>query len=408
MPSNKKKLIRVSTVAMSLNILLKGQLKFLNQYYHVIAVSGEDEHLKNVQKREEVRTVPISIKRTISPINDLKSLWKLFWLFKQENPAIVHSMTPKAGLLTMLASFFARVPIRIHTYTGLVFPSKEGLFQKLLICLDKLLCKCATHIYPEGLGVKNELQKFNITSKPLKVLANGNINGINTEYFNPDLYSTAENEKLKKSLEMTDNDFIFIFVGRLVGDKGINELISAFKILSSKSHQGHTEPVEVLGGRKLPTIKLLLVGPYEKELDPLLPETLFQINNNSNIVTTGYQDDVRPYLAIADVFVFPSYREGFPNVVMQAGAMGLPSIVTDINGCNEIIRDGENGLIIPSKDNDALLNAMLTLMNDDDLRKGLSDNSRYMITSRFQQQLVWEAQLEEYKKLENCTQGSSQ
>lgn len=251
-------------------------------------------------------------------------------------------MTPKAGLLSMLAAKMARVPIRLHTFTGLIFPTRTGLMQKLLIRMDQLLCWAATNIYPEGNGVKQDLIDYKITSKPLKVIANGNVNGIDLNHFDSTVITDEKKRVLRESLNIGEDDFVFIFVGRMVGDKGINELVSAFTQMECQKS------------------KLLLVGSYESELDPLLPEALREIDNNPNIIATGFQSDVRPYFAISDALAFPSYREGFPNVVMQAGAMGLPSIVTDINGCNEIIEEGTNGIIIPPKDVIALKNAMLS------------------------------------------------
>ena len=177
------KLIRTTTVPVSLNYLLKGQLSFLNQHFEVVAVSGEDEHLKAVVEREQVRVVPLTMQRAIRPFHDLVALWRLYWLFRTERPQIVHSITPKAGLLSMLAAKMAGVPVRMHTFTGLIFPSRSGFMQKLLIKMDQLLCWAATNIYPEGNGVKLDLIHYGITSKPLKVLANGNVNGIDLEFF---------------------------------------------------------------------------------------------------------------------------------------------------------------------------------------------------------------------------------
>ena len=381
-----KKILRISTVSISLDSLLKGQLHFLNQHFEVVAVSGEDTYLQVVAKREKVRVVPLAMQRAISPIQDIRSLWKLYRLFQKERPQIVHSMTPKAGLLSMLAAKMAGVPIRMHTFTGLLFPTKTGFMRHLLLAMDQLLCWAATQVYPEGNGVKNDLIAFGITSKPLKVLANGNINGIDTTHFHPHVCSEASNNELKKSLGMQPNDFVFVFVGRLVGDKGINELIAAFS--SPLLWRG-------VGGE----VKLLLVGPYETHLDPLQPETLKEIETNPHIISVGFQADVRPYFALSDCLVFPSYREGFPNVVMQAGAMGLPSIVTDINGCNEIITEGINGTIIPPKDSAALQQAMAKMLADAAWRRSLQQNARTSITSRYEQKVVWEALLAEYRRL---------
>jgi glycosyltransferase involved in cell wall biosynthesis len=174
---------------------------------------------------------------------------------------------------------------------------------------------------------------------------------------------------------------VFIFVGRLVGDKGINELITAFKQL------------------KITNVKLLLVGPLESELDPLLSETLQEIEQNPLIISIGFQKDVRPYFAISNCLVFPSYREGFPNVVMQAGAMELPSIVSNINGCNEIIKEAQNGLIIPPKNSIALHQAMRKIQEDKALYQTLQNNSRKMIVERYEQEKIWKAILEEYEQL---------
>lgn len=382
MKSDLNKIIRTSTVALSLDFLLKGQLAFLNQYFEVIAVSGEDKHLRTVAEREKVKTIAVPMQRNISPLKDLVSLWRLYWLFKKEKPEIVHSITPKAGLLSMLAAKFAGVPIRIHTFTGLIFPSKTGFLQRLLIFMDRLLCSCATHIYPEGQGVKKDLTHYKITSKSLKVIANGNVNGIDTTYFSKEKVAFQEQESLKKELGISETDFVFVFVGRLVGDKGINELVTAFSQLTTHNSQ------------------LLLVGPLESDLDPLHSETLKEIKNNPNIISVGFQSNVRSYFAIADCLVFPSYREGFPNVVLQAGAMGLPAIVTDINGSNEIIMHGKNGIIIPSQNAIALREAMLKMMTEKAFYNELQQNARKMIVSRYEQKVVWKAILNEYKELE--------
>lgn len=375
------KIIRTSTVASSLDFLLKGQLAFLNKKYEVVAVSGQDKHLGNVACREGVRIEVVEMQRSISPLKDLVSLWKLFWLFKKEQPQIVHSITPKAGLLSMLAAKLAGVPIRMHTFTGLIFPSKTGFLQQLLIFMDRLLCACATHIYPEGQGVKNDLIKYKITTKPLKVIANGNVNGIDIAYFEKGAVPSDRLKSLRRELSIKDNDFVFVFVGRLVKDKGIEELVNAFDQLV-KRH---------------PSVKLLLVGPEEKELDPLSSSCLNIIQNNPAIISVGFQNDVRPYLALSKVLTFPSYREGFPNVPMQAGCFDLPCIVTDINGCNEIIVAGENGLIIPVKDTTALKIAMEKLYLDKNLYNALSAKSRQMIIDRYEQEKVWALILAEYQ-----------
>lgn len=379
----KPKLIRTATVSISLDILLKGQLAFLKEYYEVIAVSGADDYLKNVASREGVRTADVTMRRAISPVQDLVSLVRLYQLFKKEKPLIVHSITPKAGLLSMIAAYFARVPVRMHTFTGLIFPYKKGFMHTLLLFMDKVLCRFATHVVPEGEGVKNDLIAYKVTSKPLQVLANGNVNGIDVSFYDAGLLPENHKETLRNKLQLETSDFIFVFVGRLVADKGINELVTAFSELSKTNSN----------------CKLLLVGPFESELDPLAANTLEEIDFNRNIITVGFQDDIRPYLSLSHVFVFPSYREGFPNVVLQAGAMGLPCIVTNISGSNEIIIEGINGTVIPVKDINALLQAMNKFLESELYRMELKNNSRSLIVSRYEQEKVWQAQLEFYRRI---------
>jgi glycosyltransferase involved in cell wall biosynthesis len=380
------KVIRTSTIPLSLNILLKGQLRFLNSFFEIVGISSEGEPLDEVRQREGIKTIAINMERGINPVKDLISLYKLYKTLRSEKPVIVHSITPKAGFLTMLTGKMTGVPIRIHTFTGLIFPTKKGLIQKVLINMDRLLCSAATHIYPEGQGVKKDLINYRITSKPLKVIANGNVNGIDLDYFSPDKISGSQKDQLKEELNITESDFVFIFVGRLVGDKGINELVQAFSNISK-----NTDPSK--------PVKLLLIGPLEEHLDPLQAETMKEIKNNPDILYLGFQKDVRPYFAVSDALVFPSYREGFPNVVMQAGAMGLPSIVSDINGCNEIIVEGQNGNIIPVKNSEKLKAAMENLLSDTDLYQKMKMNSRPMIQSRYEQSVIWNELLKEYKTL---------
>jgi glycosyltransferase involved in cell wall biosynthesis len=265
---------------------------------------------------------------------------------------------------------------------GLPLLETSGRKRKLLDFVERVTYLCATSVYPNSFGLYDIILKNKYTNiRKLKVLANGSSNGINTEYFTQGIYTDSENKRLKESFGITESDFIFIFIGRLVSDKGINELIQAFLEINMF----------------FSNVKLLLIGYFERELDPLEFDTVQIINTNKNIIAAGYQPDVRPYIAISDVLILPSYREGFPNVVMQAGAMGLPCIVTDINGCNEIIIDGKNGIIIPPKDKDALKEKMALLIKNIELRNRLKSNAREMITSRYEQKLLWGTLLHEYQ-----------
>ncbi len=381
----KFKLIRITTVPISLEKLLEGQLQFMKDYFEVTAISSEKEQLEKFGKKEGVSTFYIPLTRKITPLKDLLAVWKLYKFLIKDKPQIVHSHTPKAGIVSMLAAYLAKVPNRLHTVAGLPLLETKGLKRKILNSVEKLTYRFATKVYPNSQGLYQITidEKFTKPSK-LKLIGNGSSNGIDTAYFSPKHFTNEDLKEKRKELQIPGSDFVFVFVGRLVGDKGINELIKAFEKLQNEFQN----------------CSLLLVGPFEDDLDPLLIKTKISIKKKEKIILTGYQEDVRIYYAMSDVFVFPSYREGFPNVVMQAGAMDLPSIVTDINGCNEIINDGENGWIIPVKDEMSLFNAMQNcLLNKQQVLK-LAQNARELITTRYAQQKVWDAILEEYKRLE--------
>lgn len=350
--------------------------------FEVIGVSSAGEDLDTVAREEQIKTIPLEMSRMISPFKDLKSLWQFYQLCKKEKPDIVHSHTPKAGIVGMLGAKLAGVPIRLHTVAGLPLMEASGIKRKVLDLVEKLTYRCATKVYPNSQGLYDFIRKENYTQpEKLKVIGQGSSNGINTSFFSPEVVTQQTKQNLRQQLGIKAEDFVFVFVGRLVGDKGINELVHAFDQISDAN------------------AKLLLVGPEESDLDPLKPETLETIKNNPNILPVGFQSDVRSYFGIADSLVFPSYREGFPNVVMQAGAMGLPSIVTNINGCNEIIEEGVNGTIIPVKDAEALQLAMLKFLNNKEFLQGLKSNARSMIEARYEQKVVWESLLSEYNEL---------
>lgn len=390
----KTKIIRATTIPLSLKVFCEGMLKELAEKYEVVAVSSPGEDLELVRNREGVRAVEVPMERHISLLKDLKSLIALISVFRKEKPYMVHSMTPKAGLLCMIAAWLTRVPVRVHTFTGLVWPTATGIQRMILKMTDRITCFCATNVIPEGQGVLNDLRNGGITNKPMKVLGYGNVRGVDMEYFSKRESVVAEAEKIRQ-----DDKFTFVFVGRIVRDKGINELVAAFKRLVEKH----------------PEARLLLVGPYENDLDPVTPETSAAIDTIANIEAVGpkFGEELLPYYAASDCFVFPSYREGFPNTVMEAGAFDLPSIVTDINGSREIvvnlndnlnvnfnfnvnpnvndkgnIRICDNGIIIPSKNVEAIYEAMMLMIEDGEMRERMASVARKMINDRFERGFV--------------------
>lgn len=387
------KLFRITTVPISVEKLLGKQLTFMNQYYEVTAISADNEYLERVGKELGIKTHTIEMTRKITPWQDLMSLWKMYRYFRKEKPEIVHSHTPKAGLIGMLAARLAGVKIRLHTVAGLPLMESSGVKRKVLNVVEKLIYKCATNVYPNSKGLYDFIIREKLgTPDKLQVIGNGSTNGIDVSHFDPALFSNDAKKQMRKDMKIAENDFVFVFVGRLVKDKGVNELISAFKTLqASKSSTQSPSSSSVL--------KLLLVGPLEQDLDPLSQDILDEIENNDAIVSVGFKKDVRPYFAMSDCLVFPSYREGFPNVVLQALAMGIPALVSDINGCNEIVVSGENGLIFPPKNIDKVQEAMQKV-TDQRLYTELQQAARES-TTPYKQQLMWELLKNNYDSLLN-------
>lgn len=377
MTRNKKKIIRAVTVPQSLGFCREVMLKMRAMGYDMVAVTSPGHELDELRNKDGFHCVEVPMERHISVVKDLKSLIKMISVFRKEKPQMVHSMTPKAGMICMVAAWLTRVPVRIHTFTGLVWPTATGLKRKVLMMTDWLTCACATHVIPEGHGVLNDLKNGGITKKPMKVLGYGNVMGVDMEKFDPSRFTAKKDPAV----------FTFVFVGRIVGDKGINELVDAFV----KLHDKHKNT------------RLVLVGNYEHNLDPVNDTTRQLIDTNDGIDACGpkYGDDLLQMYVDTDCFVMPSYREGFPNTVLEAGAMGLPSIVTDINGSREIVENEKNGLIVPSKNVDALYDAMERMLKDDKARKTMKDNARPMIASRFERGFVQKCQIEYYMEVKS-------
>ncbi len=366
-----------------MNKILVGQLAFIKESYDVIGVSSfVEKDFNEIQEREGITMISIPFSRTINLKKDFVSLFKLIQLFRKERPDIVHTHTPKAGLLGMIAAKITRVPARLHTLGGMPLMEVQGTKRKILEFTEKLTYKCAHKVYPNSKGLKDFIldNKFTSTNK-VKVFGNGSSNGIDVEFYKKDYVgSEQEIQGLKLELGIEPNDFVYMFLGRLAKDKGIVELINAFeKVKVSK-----------------PEAKLLLVGPMEAENSSLSEETRNIILNSPSIIYPGRTDNVRAFLNLADVFVFPSYREGFPNVLLQAGAMELPIIATNINGCNEIIIDGETGLLVPMKDENALCEKMNIFYSNEELRRSASLNVRRSTEEKFAQKLIWEEIKNEY------------
>jgi len=379
-----KLIIRITTVDSSLIYLLEGQFSFMTSNgWNVLALSSNEGYVKELIDKEKIKHITVPLTRKISPIADLRALWQLCKIIRIFKPSIVHSHTPKAGLIGMLAAWFCRVPNRLHTVAGLPLMEYKGWKRLLLNFTERLTYRLATKVYPNSFQlfefIKNNL--YSDTQK-FKVIGKGSSNGIDIEYFSPSKHIEEKANGVRLSFNIPSSAFVFLFIGRLVKDKGIIELVHAFE--------------EVI---KVNDAYLLLVGPFEPDLDPLPQNILDKITNHPRIKLSGFQKDVRPFLMASNAFVFPSYREGFPNVVLQAACMEVPIIASNINGCNEIIEHKKSGLLVKPKNSEELKEAMLFLLQNNIGREKFKTVAANYVRTNFSRTHFWHLLLAEYESL---------
>lgn len=373
----KPKFFITTTVARSLPFF-SGQPQLWKKYYDVTAIAAEKDKLCEFATTEEICYRYIPMHREISLWSDIVCLFRFIWLFIQERPFLVHGNTPKASMLSMLAAWLTRRPVRIYMCHGLRYQGTQGKLRKLLMAMEKIACTCATQVISVSKGVADIMVADGLCRKEkMMVVGHGSAGGVNMEYFNPDRVE----RDVRKELGIPKEAFVFAFVGRLVEDKGVNELVEAFNRINEKNQNTY----------------LLLVGPKETEQNPISEKTASIIDNNSLIHAVGMQQDVRPYLKAANAFVLPSYREGFGMVLIEAGSMGLPCITTNITGCNEIIISGENGVIVEPRNDEALYEEMKKWLENPDLVSKMAGKARWLVEDRFECHKVWGLYMEKYR-----------
>ena len=380
----KKKLIRTTTIPITFQEILSGQLKYVqeNSEFDVIAVSAGGKVFQNVLKENNVRGYEVPFTRkTFSLWSDFVAFIKLIKIFHKEKPFIVHSQGSKDALLCMIAGCICRVPHRLYTIAGL--GDLSGIRGLMLRIAEWVTFFFSTKLYPNSVNMnKIYLARGMYKASKAKVIGFGSSNGCDIDKFSLSNISKNEIEEVKKSYDI-NTGITFCFVGRIVGDKGINELVRAFKRLC-ESNDCH----------------LIIVGRFEKDLyQDIFPDVADNLAENPRIHLTGYQSDVRKYIAASDALILPSYREGMPNVVMQACAMNRPCIVTNINGCNEIIENGVNGSIIESHSESQLFDAMKYYCDNPDVIKKMGQVAREIIASKFAKKEFLKLLVDEYNSL---------
>lgn len=379
----KKKISIVLTVPLSIETWFKGQPHYLSDYYDVELITSNSESIEKIKAYENVTVTLVDFTRQINPLKDLKILFTLWRHFRHRQPDMVYSITPKAGLLGMISAWLARVPVRLHLIVGLAYFGSSGKRRLLLKTIEKITYFFATHLYANSLNLPKIIAE-ELTSKAVNVIAHGSVNGVDTDYFN-DTMSTEEKSALRQRLNIAQDAFILLFTGRIVGDKGVNELISAFDSLSSTYSK----------------LTLLMVGDFEHHLDPITQDSYEIIKNHPRIRVAPFQEDIRPYFCISDLLILPSYREGLPNVLIEGGSCGIVMIASDINGCNEVIIHGENGLLVEPKNTLHLIETIQKLLRKPDLYASLKQNARQSILNRYDQHAYWNALHHELETLLN-------
>lgn len=382
-----KKLIRITTVPMALRYLLPGQMRFMaTNGFNVLMISADGKELKDVIENEKCPHIIVPMTRKITPFADLKCLLQLIRIFKKEKPDIVHTHTPKAGLLGMLAARYCGVKIRIHTVAGLPLMVEKGFKYQLLKITERITYAAANQVWPNSNSMLQFIgSKGLTTTKKLKVIGKGSTNGIDVNRFNTDNLDQKKIETIKTAIRYSRQNKYLLCIGRLVVDKGIVEFINVFRSLQKTD----------------PAVQLILVGDYENALDPLPAEIVNEINNDPRIIHITWTNDVEYYMHIADHFIFPSRREGFPNVLLQAGAMELPIVCSCIVGNVDIVTHNETGLIFEDANEQQMLERIRYALANPHAVQMMAKKLKQVIHENFQRENIWQNMLAAYKSLVN-------
>lgn len=368
-----------------MNVILKGQLAFLNQHYEIIGATAPfHNYFDEISEREQIKVYKVGFTRKISPFQDLYALITLIKIILKERPDIIHTQTPKANLIGMLASFICRTPIRILAIVGMPVYNPKSLKGKLLQQLDLLTFKLATNVYPNSKGLYKYYQNWPSLKNKIDIIGNGSSNGIDFNYFNPQNIAKSEVLELKKSLGIPSDAFVYVFLGRVVNDKGIRELIDAFTLLKNENPTNESY--------------LVIVGPLRDNDDAIPASYKEKLISDPFIRSVGLQKDVRKYLMLGDTFVFPSYREGLPGSLIQAAAMGLPLLASRIIGNEEII-ENLGGHLFNVRDVKSLNERMLEIYMDKAFRNEQKLSVRKKAMETYGQEFYWNALISEYNKL---------
>jgi glycosyltransferase involved in cell wall biosynthesis len=361
---------------MTVRAFLSDPIKKLSERYdiHIIANMPERRAIPGLE--EFVKVIPVAIERDVSPLKDLSALIRLISIFRRFKFDAVQSVTPKAGLLAMIAAFVCRVPVRTHIFTGQVWATRQGLQRRLFKSLDWLIASLAKHVLVDSYSQKQFLiDEGVVTASKAEVLAEGSISGVNTMRFKPDLSARMQ---IRGEFSFQDDDVVILYVGRLTRDKGVTDLIQAFTRINE--HHVH----------------LLMVGPDEGRVKAKLLDMAVGCLERVHFV--GYTDKPEQYMAAADIFCLPSYREGFGSVIIEAAAVGIPAIGSRIYGLTDAIENNVSGLLFEVCNVSDLAEKIRRLVNDTELRMELGRRARLRAESRFSSDRLTTAWFDFYRE----------
>lgn len=382
-----RSIVHITTIPQSLCIFFNGQFRYMqNSGFDVMAISSPGKWLDIFAKREQhIQVFGLKITRKITPIQDLLTLYRLCRLLHRIKPDIVHAHTPKAGLLGTMAAWLVRVPIRIYHIHGLPFMTESGMKKRILMTTEIVACALANRVLCVSNSIMNFVVGQNICApQKIKTLVNGTINGINAKSkFTPDIFSEQQKCDIKTGYNLRPDSLVIGFVGRLGRDKGIIELCTAWKTLRDE----------------FPNIELLLVGPFEKNTNPLPGNIIEFLHSDDRIHLTGELPDPVPAYRVMDILVLPTHREGFGLAAIEASAMSIPVVATNIPGCVDAVSDGITGTLVPPYDAKELCIRLRNYLLNPQLRKMHGTAGRQRVLNEFSQEKMWEALKNEYVTL---------
>lgn len=376
------KILVVTTTAETLLTILAGQEKFLSGHFNVRLCCSRDNHFNDLALSSQRNVFCVPMKRGITPFFDLYSLFRMIMVIIRFRPDVIHSYTPKAGLIAMTAGWLCRTPHRVHTFTGLVFPTAVGLRRRLLLFVDRVIAFFSTIIIPESQGVMRDLISNKVVPGGISVIGNGNVAGIDVDHFSRSSFDQRNIGSEMSGFLLSPDSFVFCYVGRINKDKGIKELVTSFEGMPHEC-------------------ELIMIGALDVTAPPD-QATLDRIDSNPRIHSMGFQSDIRRFLVSSDVLVLPSYREGFPNVVLQAMALEIPVISTNVSGSNEVIIQGLTGWLVPTKDAGLLRGAMVSAFHTPRQKlKEMGRHGRRIVVSKYERSRYLDALLNFYRSIIN-------